>query len=1064
MSSSSSDADLGRAFGVAAVDRSVERHRHEARRRLLRPIDDATEPGVPTVAARVEPRIAGDRYVVIEPIGRGAMGVVLRAYDTKLQREVALKVVHPGALSGQARARMLREARAMARLSHPNVVAIYDAELEPEGGVAVAMELVRGRTLYEWLATRPPWREVVAMFVAAGRGLAAAHAAGVLHRDFKPTNVLVGDDGRLRVTDFGLARTLERGEDPSGSLAHAGLAARDEASAPCGVHDDELTQRGALLGTPAYMAPEQHEGRPASVATDQFAFCVSLWEGLTGARPFAGPWALLGERTRPRWPRDIHVPRAAVDAITRGLAFDPSARWPTMDALLAVLERIGRRTRRSVAVGAAIVLLAGSGVALGRWSDRDPACAGSEAALAGVWSQARRDAVAQALLAVERPFAADVWQRTQARIDGYATRWIAGHREACEATSVRGEQSAEVLDLRMVCLQRARTDLRVTIDVLAHADARVVETAHTLVDALPPLERCDDLAALRTGIEAVAPELQPEVDEVRDALARARALRHAGDPPRALELAQAASTSAAHIGHAALALDATLELAAAQSATGRYAESEVTHQHALRSAIQHDDVGAIVMAATGIVVVAGVELGRPAEALALVDVARGAADRSGDPIHRADTHDAIGLLLREAGRHTEAELEHRAAIALRRDASGGDALPTARSRSNLGLVLGLQGRHDEAEAEHRAALAITETELGAMHPAIATFRNNLAIALQRMGRLTPAIREYELAIAAASRSLGARHPTTAKARANLGGALLEHGEPRRAVDELRAAIAILAEALGAEHPSVAAARQALAMALRELGAYAEAVEELRVATTVFERALGREHPDVAYARGALASVLDRQGAHAEAENELRAAIAGLEHALGADHVQVAELRVNLGVLLSRGDRLVEAEAEERAALASYERSLGPDHPSVAMALYDLAIVRQRRGALADAEVDLRRALVIREAALGVDHPEVITTKLALGDLALERHDMAAARRSIEAAWTAARGPAASPVLRADLDFALARVLVGEDRPRALALARAAHARYVELGPGEREQALRVARWLGRNRR
>lgn len=1065
MSACSSDTVLGRAFGIAASDRSLERHRHEARRRLLVRGDEATEPGVPFARPCATPHVGDGRYVVIEPLGRGAMGIVLRAYDAKLQREVALKVVHPGALTAHARARMLREARAMARLSHPNVVAIYDAELDREGGVAVAMELVRGRTLRDWFAQRRPWRDVVAMFVAAGRGLAAAHAAGVLHRDFKPTNVLVGDDGRLRVTDFGLARTLARGElEPasSGPTTDApDSSPSGEAPAPAvDVTGDELTQHGALLGTPAYMAPEQHEGRPASPATDQFAFCVSLWEGLTGSRPFE-LWSLPGDRVRPRWPREVHVPRDVVDAIQRGLAADPAARWPSMDALLAVLDRDRRSTRRRMALGIAVVAaLAPSALTLRGWIDRDaPACEGSSAALADTWSADRGRAVESALLGRGLPFAPAVWERTRERLDDYAGRWMEGHREACEATAVRGEQSAEVMDLRMACLQRARTELHVAVDILAHADAKVIEQAHEIVGGLPPLERCDDIDALRTGTPAAPMDQRAAIDAVQGELARTGALRRASDLALALDLAHAAVREAERIDHAPLVLDAALELAAVESAAARYTASEATHRRALRLALQLGRAGAVATAATGLVVLVGIELGRPAEALVLADVALGAAEHSRDPSYRADTHDATGLVLRELGRHAEAEAEHRTAITLRRHASAPDELRAAKSRSNLGLALGLQGRHAEAEAEHRAALALIEAELGAAHPSVAMIRNNLAIALQRMGLLEAAILEYEAAIAAASAALGEQHPTTAKVQINLAGAWLEHGEPRRAVAELRDALAVLVTGLGPDHPSVATARQSLGVALRDLGAYADAVAELQQATHSLERAFGPEHPDVAYARGALASALDLDGAPERAEVELRAAVTALERSLGRDHTDVAELRGNLGVVLSHLGRQAEAEAEHHAAAVTFERTLGPDHPAVATARYNVAIAQQLRGELVEAEDGLRRVLAIREATLGVDHPDAVQGALALGEVLLERGELAEARANLERAWTSSRRATTAPVLAADADFALARALLRADRPRAIELGRSAQRRFAALGDGECAQASRVARWL-----
>ena len=220
------------------------------------------------------------RYRLERELGAGAMGVVHAAFDPDLERRIALKVLRGATATTQARDRLLREARAMARLSHPNVVTVH--EVGTAGGRDfVAMELIHGETLAEWLRAKPrPPAAILDAFLAAGRGLAAAHAAGIVHRDFKPHNVLRSRDGRIVVTDFGLARE-----------AHGALPPALDQTLPAGVTASAssplvgLTVAGSLLGTPAYMAPEQWQSGPVTPATDQFAFCVALWEALAGQRP-----------------------------------------------------------------------------------------------------------------------------------------------------------------------------------------------------------------------------------------------------------------------------------------------------------------------------------------------------------------------------------------------------------------------------------------------------------------------------------------------------------------------------------------------------------------------------------------------------------------------------------------------------------------------------------------------------------------------------------------------------------------------------------------------------------
>jgi WD40 repeat protein len=291
------------------------------------------------------------RFTILRELGAGGMGVVYVAYDEELDRRVAVKLLRESSTDTQGKARLQREAQAMARLSHPNVVTVHEVGTHLEQ-VFVAMEFVPGGDLRAWLRSPRTWREVVAMFCQAGEGLAAAHDAGLVHRDFKPDNVLVGVDGRARVADFGLAyaRAQEPGREPPSETPRANL-------------ERTLTQPGAVMGTPAYMSPEQLVGGPIDVRTDQFAFCVALWEGLYGKRPFTGPnFAALvtavceGQIVQPLVTHD--VPAWLHAALVRGLSADAKARWPSMHALLAVLGNDPQARRRRTLRIAAIAGLA----------------------------------------------------------------------------------------------------------------------------------------------------------------------------------------------------------------------------------------------------------------------------------------------------------------------------------------------------------------------------------------------------------------------------------------------------------------------------------------------------------------------------------------------------------------------------------------------------------------------------------------------------------------------------------------------------------------------------------
>ena len=432
-------------------------------------VDRAPEAGGRLGVQVLRPGTQLGRYTLGELRGAGAMGAVYAAHDAELGRPVALKLLlfdGDGALE-LGRARLLREAQALARLSHPHVVAIYDVEIHGDK-VFAAMELVDGGPLDDWLhAARRTPAEIIEVMTGVGRGLAAAHAAGVIHRDVKPANILVGADRRVRVTDFGLARIAAA--DGADGVAAPG--------AECGagaIAADRLTRTGTLLGTPAYMSPEQLRARPLGPETDQFSFAVTLYEALHGRRPFAGrSLAELRERVLAgavEFPRSVALPVRVRRALRRALEVEPRRRYPSMDALVAELAAGGpRRHRRTpLLAGAAATLAAAAVIALGLAARGagEPPCTGAAAALAGVRDPERRQAVERVCAAHASPLAREAFERvgdppTPADVLLLAgtVETTSGDLEAAEDRLSRARWAAEVSE-RLIALGAALEGLR----------------------------------------------------------------------------------------------------------------------------------------------------------------------------------------------------------------------------------------------------------------------------------------------------------------------------------------------------------------------------------------------------------------------------------------------------------------------------------------------------------------------------------------------------------------------------------------------------------------------------
>jgi eukaryotic-like serine/threonine-protein kinase len=838
------------------------------------------------------------RFTLLEELGAGGMGVVWAAYDPELDRRIALKLVR-----GE-HARLMREAQALARVSHPNVVAVHDVGSEGEQ-IYIAQELVRGGDLDAWLAAAPrSVDDIRDVFVQAARGLAAAHAAGLVHRDFKPSNVLVGDDGRVRIVDFGLARA--EGTPPG-----------DSASASPSVLASPLTQTGTVMGTPLYMAPEQHDGQPADARSDQFSFCVTLAKALYGELPFRGETAVdysveaMHGNVLPA-PKGSRVPAWLREVVLRGLRPDPAQRYPAMLDVVEALEHDPRRVRRrwlvlaAAAGGVALTVLA-----LARGGDDAAVCTGGRARVAAIWNPAVSAGIRAAFARTGRPFAEPTWRRVEPQLASYLAAWTAMRTDACEATTLRGEQSAELMDLRMSCLDRRLADATAALDLLAHADAQVVERADAIVGALPPLADCADVAALGAGARPPRdPVARARIASVERAIADASARCSAGDYRGGITGARAALASARSIGYGPLLADALVLVGRILMTLRADAEAEAMLREGFLEAQAAKADATAISAANLLITHVGTNLLRTDEALWWGQLSRALARREGKPRLDVDGAYAVGELLVEAGRYREGMAEIDRALAA--VGPGDGRIPQLRTARASALFD--QQRFDESLAEFRRVLASREATVGPDHPDTGRTLGNVGSVLDVMGRHDEALVAYRRATEIAARALGENHPEVATGYNNIGSVLTTLGKFDEAEAMLRRALAITDRfgAAGA-NPDSAQTHGNLGVLYQAQGKQAEALAETRIAADIMTRARGPDHPDLAPIRENVGILLEAQGKRAEALVELRAALAIEEKAFGPDGPQlVGTLEAIAEVLRKTGDGPGAAAATRRA--------------------------------------------------------------------------------------------------------------------------------------------------------
>ena len=900
-------------------------------------------------AARDVPEGRLGRYHLLRELGRGSMGIVVRAWDPELARPVAIKLLRD--VGGATREQLRDEARALARLRHPNVVTVYDV-LSDEAGMYVAMELVDGETLRGYCRQRSP-HDILAACIRAGRGLAAAHDAGVIHRDFKPENVLVGLSGEVRVSDFGLART-----------------------------DDAPDAERAICGTPAYMAPEILRREPATAASDQYSFCVTVHEMLTGARP-------TGDAVHPA------VPAWVARALARGLSSDPAARWPSLHALVAALADDPRvRRRRRVMLGAVVAgaLAVGgaatAGLALWLGGSAGPTCA-VDGALAEAWGTERASAVSRAIAAAGGPDAAT---RVTAALDGYASTWLAARREACEATHVRGEQSALALDRRVACLDRGRRELGELTRVLAAADARLAGKAHEAIARLRDPRACtgaDEGDALPgDAVGRVA------VEHARTLLDRAAALQYAAKLDDADALAIQAGTLAA--GSPRLVGEALLVRARVAIDRAQYDRAEDLLFDALHAAQRGRDDHLVAAIWVEIVMTTGAQKHRfdlalsnaraadaalariePGElqlryeytlgALLLaqgkLDAARGrlvhALALAGSEPHREGQ---VGLLRaalcdveRQAGKLAAAREHCTQALALLERAFGPDHVRVAVTLNVQGALAFAEHDLPTAERAYRRVIEILERRGQRDQLTYALALSNLGAVYSSRDEVAPARQYFERARAVFD-AHHSQHPQRLFPLQGLASLALRTGDPDLAAASYERVRAAMAATYAPESPQLLIATYNLALAYRgqKQPEKAQAALDELIARALVK---GREQWMLA-ARG-----LDLAAQLAGDRRDYRTALAFLDRALAA--MERANQPVEHALLLRHLGEVHRRMKKPALAIDPLERALTTLAAQTEVDPYDLGSTRYHL-ALArwDSGRDRARAIALAKQAAG----------------------------------------------------------------------------------------------------
>jgi tetratricopeptide (TPR) repeat protein len=871
----------------------------------------------------------------------------------------------------------------------------------------------------------------------------------------------------VRVTDFGLVSALAANEGAPPSPLEPPAIELSISGTPL---SQDLTRTGAIMGTPHYMAPEQFSGRETTTRTDQFAFCVALYEAVYGERPFSGATyqelmtcVLLG-KVSPT-PATARVPGWLRRALLRGLSLDPDQRYPSMGDLLSALARDTMRRRRRILVwcGAAACLATAALVFAGH-ADHGSECRAGDARVGVVWNPSRRAAMRAAFDGSGRPHAATSFAKATGMLDAWRRSWETGYVDACEATRVRGEQSEHLLDLRMQCLARRLDDARATIDLVVTGGGDAVDHALDALIALPSIAPCADPAALLADVAPPESAISGSVAAVRAQLDEARAQRRLGRYPKALEIARPALHAARTLAYLPAVTEALILVGVLQQDVADPA-TITTLREAMHIAAEAGDAQNLVDAASSLVYAITVNSTNYEVAHEIAELAEATARHARPPVEvRVRLDNSIGLLLATQGHPAEAQARYETALALAEKELGPDAPAVLTTLNQLGNVEKTRGRFAEARKALERVLATRERLVGKDHPDLASSLNNLANVYRAEGKLDDAKRLYDRALAIRIAALGPNHPDVAGSLNNLGMFYADQEDHVAAQDRFEQALAIWEKTYGPNSIEVAGALLNLGSELSARGDYAGAQARGERALAIYEAAYGAEHPSVATVLSNLGVVAQNQDKLDEALAQFQRAERIAEKAFGPDHPDVADYLGNIATVLKQQHKLAEAEAVSSHALRVIEKAYGPTHSRMGLGLSNFGNLLEEKQDHVGALDAYRKSLAIFEATLNKSHPYLSYPLLGIGTSLLKLKRAAEGVPFLERALAIRGAAAMQPDDVAEARFALAEALVTNPRDQARALAEATTALAEFEKATDPEGATEVRAWIRAHRR